>query len=108
MDRQLVQQKKGLLTDHEIKKIVKHWEDNSIEEDLDPQVIQKKIKKLERKFMKFNVSLLGSLPEEKEDGTCRVVYCQFNNYSSREVCQVKIGAVQQLNKKYDVDIDVFF
>ena len=64
---------------------MKDWEDDRIEEDSNPQVIANKIRVLERKFIKLNVLLLGSAPEEKEDETCKVMYCQLNNYSSREV-----------------------
>jgi len=41
--------KKGLVTDQEIQAIVDNWHGNRREEDLDPEVVRKEVKK-EQKF----------------------------------------------------------
>ena len=47
------------------------------------------------------------MPIEKEESRYRMLYCQLNNASTKEVKEVKMNAVTHLNKKYDIDVDLF-
>ena len=40
-------------------------------------------------------------------GRCRMLYCQLNNASAKEVREVNMSAVQLRNKKYSIDVDLF-
>ena len=106
MERRLAQQKHGILTENEINYIVKDWEDQRAEEELDKTAIKREVGRLERKFKRYNVAELGSMPSEKEEGRCRMLYCQLNNASTKEVREVKMNVVTHLNTKYDIDVDM--
>ena len=69
--------------------------------------IKRKVKRLEEKFKRYNVSELGNMPTENQEDRCRMRYCQLNNASTKEVREVKMSAVTLLNKKYNIDIDLF-
>ena len=55
MDKKLAMQKKGILTDQEIKKIVDKWKDKGEEEELDSKIIEKEVERLENKLQQYNV-----------------------------------------------------
>ena len=55
MDKQSVQQKKGLLTDAEIQKLVTEWQDERREEDLEQATIDREVRTMEEKLNKYNV-----------------------------------------------------
>ena len=44
MDKRIAQQKKGLLTDKEIEKIITTWKEGREEEDVDPSLLAKEVK----------------------------------------------------------------
>ena len=73
MDRQSTQQKKGKLTDEEIKGLVKDWHDQKREGDLNKTVVNREMKTMEAKLEKYNVDQLGEIPIEREDGTMRIM-----------------------------------
>ena len=50
MERRLAQQKRGILTKNKINNIVKDWEDQRGEEDLDKAAIKREVKRLEKQF----------------------------------------------------------
>ena len=58
MERRLVQQKKGLLYAREIQVIVKDWEDKKKEEELGKKITGKEVKKLKKKFKRYNVAMI--------------------------------------------------
>jgi hypothetical protein len=68
MDKRSVQQKKGLLTEAEIQKLVTEWQDKRGEEDLDQATIDREVKTMEEKLNKYNVPTLGEVPTQREDG----------------------------------------
>ena len=55
MEKELTIQKKTLLSDQEISKIVDTWKYEREEEELDPKVVEKEVKRLEKKFKQYNV-----------------------------------------------------
>jgi hypothetical protein len=62
MDRRTVQQKKGLLTDAEIQKLVSEWQDKHCKADLNQATIDREVKTMEEKLQKYNVAALGEVP----------------------------------------------
>ena len=62
MGCRLAQRKGGILTKHEIQNIDKYWGDQRAEEKLDKATIKGKVQRLEKKFKRYNVSELGSMP----------------------------------------------
>ena len=61
MDRRSVQQKKGLLTDAEIQKLVTEWKDAREEAELNQATIDREVKTMEEKLNKYNVATLGDI-----------------------------------------------
>ena len=59
MDRRSTQQKKGKLTDAEIKGLVKEWHDQRREGDLNKAMVDREMKTMEAKLEKYNVDQLG-------------------------------------------------
>jgi hypothetical protein len=53
MDKRSVQQKKGLLTDAEIQKLVTEWQDERGEEDLEQATIDREVRTMEEKLNKY-------------------------------------------------------
>ena len=69
--------------------------------------MKKELKKLELKLEKYNMPAVGNMEEEKEEGRYRILYNQMNNASTRVVREIKMGMVERLNERYDVDINLF-
>ncbi len=77
MDRWSSQQKKGKLTDVEIKGLVKEWFDRRTEGDLFKAVINQEMRAMEAKLAKYNVEQLGEIPIKREDGTMQILVHQM-------------------------------
>ena len=68
MQKRELQQKKGLLTDREVEVIVQKWKDDREMEELDPDTVAKEVKRLEEsKFKRYNVPMIGNVPDEKPE-----------------------------------------
>ena len=107
MERRLTLQKRELLTEREIGNIVQDWEDGRREEEIDKRIIASEARRMEKKFKKYNVPMLGNMPREKDEGRCRFLYCQLNNASTKVVRDIKMDTVQRLNDRYEIDVDLF-
>ena len=44
------------------------------------------------------------MPECREDGNCRIMHCQLNSCSGKEIRELKVEGIMKLRKKYDVNI----
>lgn len=42
---------------------------------IDKRIIAREARRIENKFKKCNVPMLGRMPREKEEGHCRFLYC---------------------------------
>ena len=62
---------------------------------------------LENKLARYNVPPVGYMEEDKKEGRRRIMYSQLNNASTSTVRQVKMDRVHKLNKKYQVDLNLF-
>ena len=94
MDRRSTQQKKGKLTDAEIKGLVKEWHDQRSEGDLNKAVVDREMKIMEAKLEKYNVDQLGVIPIEREDGTMRIMVCQMGGCAGKEVREIKMSIME--------------
>ncbi len=77
LDRWQALNKKGTLTDKEIKSLVREWQDKRSEEELSTLMVAMEMKAMEKNFTRYNVEQLGEIPIEREDGTMRVLVCQM-------------------------------
>jgi hypothetical protein len=107
MDRWSAQQKKGKLTDTEIKGLVKEWYDRRTEGDLNNAVINQEMRAVEAKLAKYNIEQLGEIPIKREDATMRILVCQMGGCAGKEDRQIKMSTIENLIQKYDVDLAVF-
>jgi hypothetical protein len=106
-DRGSVQQKKGLLTDAEIQKLVTEWQDVQGKADLNQAIIDREVKTMEEKLNKYNVATLGEVPTHQEDRTFWILVCQMGGCSGNEVRELKIEATNKLIQKYKVNLSTF-
>jgi hypothetical protein len=104
LDRRQVLNKKGTLTDGEIKSLVTEWHDRKTEEELNHISVEMEMKAMEKKLTKSNVEQLGGMPTEKEDGTIRVLVGQMGGWASMETREIKIAATEQLVQTYDINL----
>jgi hypothetical protein len=107
MDRCLVQQKKGLLMDAEIQKLVTEWQDVWGKAELDQATIDREFKTMEEKLNKYNVATLREVPTQREDGSFRILVCQMGGCSSKEVGELKIAATERKINKYKINLSAF-
>jgi hypothetical protein len=101
-NRQQALNKKGTLTDREIKSLVRDWHDRRTEEKLNHVLVEMEMKAMEKKLANYNVAQLGDIPLERDDGTMRVLVSQMGGCASRETQEIKIAATEQLIRKYDI------
>jgi hypothetical protein len=76
--------KKGTLTDGEIKSLVNDLHDRRSEEELNHVSIEMEMKAMEKKIIKYNVEQLGNIPLEREDGIMRVLVSRMGGCASME------------------------
>jgi hypothetical protein len=96
MDRHVVQQKKGLLSDTEIQK----WQDVQGEAELNQATINREVKPMEAKLNKYNVTTLREIPTQCNDGAFRILVCQMGGCLGKEVRELKITLTERLIAKY--------
>jgi hypothetical protein len=107
MDRCLAQQKKGLLMDAEMQRLVTEWQDVRGEAELNQETINREVKTMKEKLNKYNVATLGKVPTQRKDGTFRILVCQIGGCSGKEVRELKIAATERLINKYEVNLSTF-
>ena len=77
IERLTLANKKGKLTDEEIKSLVKEWHDHRAEGELNQDTVEREIRSMEKSVARYNVEQLGSIPIEREDGAMRILVCQM-------------------------------
>ncbi len=103
----MVQQKKSLLTDAEIQKLVTEWQDGQGKAELDQATIDREVKTMEEKLNKYNVATLGEVPTQQEDRSFRILVCQMGGCFGKEVRELKIAVTERLINKYKVNLSAF-
>jgi hypothetical protein len=107
LDRQIVQNRKGTLTDGEIRSLVKERHDQRMEDKLNSATVEMELKAIKNKLQTYNVEQLGDIPVEREDGTMRIMVCQMGGCVSKESREFKIVATETLIRKYDIYLCIF-
>jgi hypothetical protein len=107
LDRRMVKNKRGSLTDREIQTLVKDWHDRRSEGDLRKETIEMETKSMEKKLRRYNMEQLGEIPLEREDGTMQMLVCQMGGCASAEVREFKIAATKKLIRKYNINLCLF-
>ena len=44
--------------------------------------------------------------EIREDGNCRIMYCQVNSCSGKEIRELKVDGIMKLRKRFDIKSQV--
>ena len=107
LDRQQALRKKGILSDGEIKSLVKEWHDVRTEAELNSETVEMEMRAMAEKLRKYNVERLGDLPSERDDGTMRILVCQMGGCASKETREIKMAATEKLIRTYDINLCAF-
>ncbi len=107
LDRKAVENKRSTLTTGEIKLLVQEIHDSCEESELEPETREREMAAMLKKIERYNVAQLGDLPQEREDGTMRILVCQMGGCASLETREIKIEASEWLIKKYNVSLCLF-
>jgi hypothetical protein len=91
VDRQQALNKKGTLTDGEIKSLEREWHNVQTEAELNQATMEMEVRAMEKKLHRYNVALLGNIPMEREDGTMRILVSQMGGCASVESGNKDIG-----------------
>jgi hypothetical protein len=76
IDRKVVENKWGTLTQREIQNLVQELHDRQQESKLEQGTAEKEMDAMQKKIQRYNVEQLGRIPKEREDGTMRILVCQ--------------------------------
>jgi hypothetical protein len=96
IERQQLLNKKGKLTESEIKSLVDKWHNHQEENDnIDQEEIEREKLSLQKAVEKYNVEQLGDIPTEREDGAIRILVCQMGGLASKEVREIKLAATEK-------------
>jgi len=106
IEKRTILNKRGKLTDEEIKALVKELHDHRAEEELNDGTVEREMRSMELTIARYNVEQLGDIPAEREDGAVRILVCQMGGLASPEVRAIKIEATERLIKKYDINVCV--
>jgi hypothetical protein len=107
LDRQQALNNKGVLTDGEIKSLVRDWHNKRSEKELNQESVEMEMRAMEKKLTKYNMERQGDIPLEREDGTMRVLVSQMGGCTSMETREIKIATTEQLICKYDINLCAF-
>jgi hypothetical protein len=107
LDRRIVKNNRGSLTDREIQTLIKYWHDRHSKGGLRQETIEMETKSMEKKLRRYSVEQLREIPLEQEDGTMRILVCQMGGCASAEAREFKIAATKKLIHKYDINLCLF-
>ena len=96
IDKQQALNKKGTLTDREIKSLVREWHDMQTEEELNQATVEMEVRAMEKKLHRYNIARLSNIPTEREDGTMRILVSQMGGCASVESREIKISVTKDL------------
>ena len=91
IEQQQLYNKKGKLTQREIKTVVDQWHNQREEDSLNQETLDRETRSMAKALEKYNVEQLGDIPIECEDGMIRILVCQMGGLASKEVGEVKIA-----------------
>ncbi len=47
---------------------------------------------------------VGNIPEERDDENCRIMYCQLNSCSGKEIRELKVEGIMLFRRRFDINI----
>jgi hypothetical protein len=100
-------EKKGLLSDAEIQKLVMEWQDVRGKAELYQARINREVKTMEAKLNKYNVAILEEIPTQHDNGAFRILVCQMGGCLGKEVRELKIASTEILITKYKINLSAF-
>ena len=104
IERQQLHNKKGKLTEGEIKLLVKDWHDQRTEKNLNQVMVEMDMHAMEKTLSLYNMEQLGDIPINQEDAVMKILVCHMGGLTSKEVREFKIAATKQLIKKYNINV----
>jgi hypothetical protein len=107
IDKKVVENKRGTLTQREIQNLVQELQDCQQESKLEQGTAEKEMDAMQKKIQCYNVEQLGRIPTEKEDGTMRILVCQMGGCASVKTREIKISATERLIRKNDINLYLF-
>jgi hypothetical protein len=107
IDRKVIENKKGTLTQGEIRQLVKDLHDQRQEDKLEQGTADKEMEAMRRKIQHYNVEQLGGIPPERDNGAMRILVCQMGGWASAKTRDIKVAATERLIKKYDINLCLF-
>jgi polyhydroxyalkanoate synthesis regulator phasin len=107
IDRKVIENKKGTLTQGEIRQLVKDLHDQRQEDKLEQGTADKEMEAMQRKIQHYNVEQLGGIPPERDNGAMRILVCQMGGWASAKTRDIKVAATERLIKKYDINLCLF-
>ena len=78
------------MTEQEVKEAAGELSDNRGEEDLDRNLVEREVERINQKLSIYRNNPVGSMTQEKENGRARVYFFQLNNMSSKGIRDTKI------------------
>lgn len=90
IERKLAHQKKGLLSQTELQEAVQDSKDAREESELDAEVVEREITRMNANLLRCNNDPVGSMTVGKEKGRVRVLFAQLNNMSTKAVRDIKV------------------
>jgi hypothetical protein len=107
IDRKVIENKKGTLTQGEIRQLVKDLHDRRQEDELEQGTADKEMEAMRRKILHYNVKQLGGIPPGRDNGAMRILVCQMGGCTSAETRDIKVAATERLIRKYDINLCLF-
>jgi hypothetical protein len=107
IDRKVIENKQGTLTQREIQNLVQELHDRQQESKLEQGTAEREMDAMQKRIQHYNVEQLGSIPTEREDGTMRISVCQMGGCASVEMREKKILATERLTRKYNINLCLF-
>ena len=77
IDRKVIENKKGMLTQGEICQLVKDLHDQRQEDKLEQGTADKEMEAMQRKIQHYNVEQLGGIPPERDNVAMRILVCRW-------------------------------
>jgi hypothetical protein len=107
IDRKVIENKKGTLTQGELCQLVKDLHGHRQEDKLEQGTADKEMEAMQRKIQCYNVEQLGRIPPERDNGAMRILVCQMGGCTSAETRDIKVAATERLIKKYNISLCLF-
>jgi hypothetical protein len=107
IDRKVVENKWGTLTQREIQNLVQELHDRQQESELEQGTAKKEMGAMQKKIQCYNIEQLGRIPKERDNGTMRILVCLMGGCTSVKMREIKILAIERLIRKYDINFCLF-